>query len=136
MSMDTSKYDDLALKELESFRQRPLGEKMRCQFCVYWALDSVFANKNRKQLALDNDTKLGVYSDVSAECRRHAPVPQDITQDIQLEFLSRVTWVVEELARIKHTDKHDDIGSTAEDHVHEWPMTNANDWCGDFVARE
>jgi hypothetical protein len=113
---------------LEEYDQRPLGRTMLCQNCTYWG------PFDQKQL--DEDNIKGPFSDIFAECRRRAPVP---LQHIILhtgQMTAQVAFAVNILAKIKINENDDyELGTVYENHVHEWPMTNANDWCGEFKRR-
>jgi hypothetical protein len=122
---------ELNKQVLEERDRRPLGRTMLCQNCIYWTPLGSFDQKE-----LDEDNAKGPFSDIFAECRRRAPVP---LQHIILhtgQMTAQVAFAVNVLAKIK-INEHDDyeMGSVYEDQVHEWPMTNANDWCGEFVER-
>jgi len=118
-------------KVLAERDRRPLGRTMLCQNCAYWEISSY------SEATLAEDNTIGPFSDVSGECRRRAPVPQ---QHIVLhtgQLTAQAAYALNIMANIK-IDENDDyeLGSVYEDQVHEWPMTNANAWCGEFKRKE
>jgi hypothetical protein len=123
---------ELDERELLNRDRRPLGRMMLCQNCIYWEI----ADYNCDQLIKDNAK--GAFSDVVGECRRCAPRP---LQHIILhtgQMVARAAFALNTMAKIPINEEADDyeMGSTYEDNVHEWPMTNANAWCGEFKKRE
>ena len=122
------KIEDPILTERD---RRPLGRTMLCQNCAYWETRAF----NRATLTEDN--AIGPWSDVVGECKRRAPVPQQHIARHIGQLTAQAAFALNTMANIE-IDKDDDyeLGSVYEDQVHEWPMTNANDWCGEFKRKE
>jgi hypothetical protein len=122
--------ENLNEQVLEKYDQRPLGRTMRCQNCAYWE----FPLRQKQQL--DDDNAKGPFSDIYAECRRHAPIPLQYVILHIGQLTAQVAVAVNILAGIKMSENDDyELGSDYEDNIHEWPMTNANAWCGEFEQR-
>jgi hypothetical protein len=87
-------------------RHRPGGERTRCRNCIYWEVADVDALID---LIEEGDS---IFSYVMGECRRHASRPmQSIVRRDYFEYLT------------EGVDEYD---------VHNWPQTDANEWCGEF----
>jgi hypothetical protein len=95
----------------------------QCRFCIFWSLRGW---REEKKAADDVD--------VHGECRRHAPRPmQGLFQRIG-DMLGAIAWATEAQANIEHKDDMDYNfeGTDIYETDYAWPLTNIDDWCGDF----
>jgi hypothetical protein len=123
-------HDELSKNELAQRARRPSGVTQACRNCYYWD----FSRHDAKQL----ENEAGeIFSDVRAECRRHAPRPTEHNIHHMTQLLGLIAWAAEEAANVRHEDPEDHYGAEGKDefYVHEWPHTGAHDWCGEFVRR-
>lgn len=100
-----------------------------CQKCIYWEPDFLQAER---QLVMDKES---IWSDVLGFCHRHAPQPSMSMIHHMLQLIGESTWALNSIANIEN-DESQDYRPECRDvfEVHEWPLTNANAWCGEFKA--
>ena len=124
--------DETEAAELAHRARRPNGAAQACKNCCYWDIRSFEIKQLETERAANE-----VFSDLMAECRRHAPYPMERHIGHMTSLLGLIAWSVEKTANVKHeSDNIYSADTIAENEVNEWPMTNANDWCGDFLKRD
>lgn len=71
------------------------------------------------------------------ECRRHAPAPIPRIISMIAEFASDAGWASMTAAHVEIDEApYQERGGTGVYEIHEWPITSASDWCGDFDQRQ
>jgi hypothetical protein len=96
---------------------------------MYWMPSNRW---DEADLIKDND-RSGIWSDVVGECHRRAPSPTQAMMSRIASLIGEIAWASNEIANIESEEHGDyELGATDIYHIHEWPMTGANDWCGDF----
>jgi hypothetical protein len=121
--------DSLDIWRASQQRRRP-DEGMLCQNCVYWVVDNW---TDERRLAKANMN--GFWSDVRGFCKKHAPTPTSQLLHEIAQFAGEAAWALDEMAKIQTEDCKDYRVETKEIfYINEWPMTDANAWCGEFKA--
>ena len=71
--------------------------------------------------------------DAVGECLRRAPIPLQAIASMIGRALGAAAWAAEASADIEHDEKRTDYTFDCVDQyeVHEWPLTQASQWCGD-----
>ncbi len=95
----------------------------RCDTCEFWVLGGAYG--------VDSQTKCDV-DDREGHCRRHAPKPWNDEGIYQgLKHLTHLSWNA-------CTDEEKDTDFSAWEETHAgtvvWPVTTAQDWCGDWAS--
>lgn len=127
------KIDELSKQVLDERSRRPGGSGTICQRCCYWECTKY----DTAQLAKDNSEQGGAWSDIFGFCKRHAPIPVQAITHHMGQLLGEIALMLHgahNYELTKNRDYHLEGRDTFE--VNEWPMTNANDWCGDFKAAD
>ena len=100
-----------------------LDEVEICARCRFWQFD----HRPKHNFAV-------------GECRRHAPIPMSYVMTMIASFTGETGWAVNTMANVEMDPKEEetlDRGAegTEQFEVHQWPIVQANDWCGDFDKR-
>lgn len=91
-----------------------------CSKCAYWQPEEPFDE-----------------GDPSGECRRRSPPTFNRVEHQMASMLGQLAWAVHQKAGMElrpHEERDFDPDGNATDHAI-WPITSADDWCGEFVAR-
>jgi hypothetical protein len=117
--------------------RRPGGRQTACQHCCFWEPSEL----NARQLVVDNRDGINGYhalwSDVQGQCNRRPPDPVASVFSQMAQLIGSCAWALETLANIEHDDTQDyEVGGQDQYEIHERPFMNANDWCGEFTARQ
>jgi hypothetical protein len=92
-----------------------------CGLCRYWEFDHRPFGRNA----------LG-------ECHRHAPVPGQQVMSLIAQLLGHVAFNTAAAANLDSKDAEELFHETelhSSFQVHEWPITESSEWCGDFALR-
>jgi hypothetical protein len=130
----TEKDIEADLKFEAELARRPGGAKQMCKYCWYWDVNSWELEDLEKEIA-----RGAHLSDMNGACRRHAPRAIERLRDQATELLGKIALAAEKLAGIEHEDDPQETiyytTSIYGNEIHQWPLTNAHDWCGDFQER-
>jgi hypothetical protein len=127
-----SELDETTKSKIAERARRPGGADTVCQKCAYWSA----TNWGRKQLEKDNSEHGGIWSDVFGFCKRRAPTPIPALLYQMAQLIGEIAIIQHEAHNYTLTENRDyDMDGRNVFEVHEWPLTNANDWCGEFTGR-
>jgi hypothetical protein len=117
--------------------RRPGGRQTACQHCCFWEPNEF----HEARLALDNRDGINchdaLWTDVDGQCKRKPPDPLASVIMTMGQLIGQCAWALETLANIEHDNTQDySLDGVDQYEIHERPFMNANDWCGEFRARQ